>query len=418
MQSSAALETKHQIRQEALDTALETSTCRSAWVVQKYLERPLLYHGRKFDVRLFVVLETAPRSPLGLRLYVHREGYGRTSSEPYSLHATHNSMHLTNFAVQKVSPAAGKFERGNCVSFGDLDAYFGPKIGFLSAIVPRMHALVADAILALRPVLLETLATARAPHATFRDLVAFDLIIDAHGVPMMLEVNPSPGMEPQSPWHGQYLKRLLDDYVGLCCDARPPLQPDLHRPATDGRHVHQYMDDGWVLLLGEPSGRWREDEGDEAPRLRVRPCGQLLVLDVDREGQGGIGISIGGGGCGGCGGDDELPTGGYAAVPKAAGADLDSDEEVQPEPAASPMSAEDREAAALDAGTAQGAEIRAEIRYEIRAEIRAETYEHAYEHAPSVCDGVEDLGASLDFRDQRAWERHLAGADEVVGDVS
>jgi len=54
---------------------------------------------------------------------------------------------------------------------------------------------------------------------------------------------------------------------------------------------------------------------------------------------------------------------------------------VQPEPAASPMSAEEREAAALG-------------------------------------DGVEDLGASLDFRDQRAWERHLAGADEVVGDVS
>ena len=101
---------------------------------------------------------------------------------------------------------------------------------------------------------------------------------------------------------------------------------------------------------------------------------------------------------------DELPTGGYAAVSKAAGADLGSDEEVLPEPAASPMSAEEREAAALDAGTAQG------------AEIRAETYEHAYEHAPSMCDGVQDLGlgTSLDFRDQRAWDRHLAGA-EVVG---
>ena len=72
------------------------------------------------------------------------------------------------------------------------------------------------------------------------------------------------------------------------------------------------------------------------------------------------------------------------------------------------MSAEEREAAALDAGTAKGAEI--------RAEIRAETYEHAYEHAPSLCDGVQDLGlgASLDFRDQLVWERHLAGA-EVVG---
>jgi DNA polymerase-3 subunit delta len=46
--------------------------------------------------------------------------------------------------------------------------------------------LVADAILALRPVLLETLATARAPHATFRDLVAFG---SRDGDPALTEVD-------------------------------------------------------------------------------------------------------------------------------------------------------------------------------------------------------------------------------------
>ena len=71
------------------------------WVAQKYLEAPLLYRGRKFDVRLWVTVRTED-SPLGLAVWAYREGYLRTSSEPYSTDdASDLAVHLTNQCVQE-----------------------------------------------------------------------------------------------------------------------------------------------------------------------------------------------------------------------------------------------------------------------------------------------------------------------------
>lgn len=68
-------------------------------VVQEYLERPLLLGGRKFDLRLYVVLtDAAP-----LRAYLCREGLARFASHqwaPVDASNQHDAlMHLSNASI-------------------------------------------------------------------------------------------------------------------------------------------------------------------------------------------------------------------------------------------------------------------------------------------------------------------------------
>ena len=75
---------------------------RRAWVAQKYIERPLLIRGRKFDVRVWVfVTGVAP-----LRVWMWREPYLRFCAETYALDDVSNAFkHLSNNAVAAHSPA-------------------------------------------------------------------------------------------------------------------------------------------------------------------------------------------------------------------------------------------------------------------------------------------------------------------------
>jgi hypothetical protein len=87
------------------------------FVVQKYIERPLLIHGRKFDVRVWVLLTHE------LKLFFFKEGYIRTSSTAFTMDSEaidKRDVHLTNNAVQKFCHNYGLFEDGNQLSFGQL----------------------------------------------------------------------------------------------------------------------------------------------------------------------------------------------------------------------------------------------------------------------------------------------------------
>ena len=84
------------------------------FVIQKYIEKPLLLHGRKFDIRVWVLVSHE------MKVYFFKEGYIRTSSAIYTMESDDidkRDIHLTNNAVQKFCNQYGAFEDGNQLSF-------------------------------------------------------------------------------------------------------------------------------------------------------------------------------------------------------------------------------------------------------------------------------------------------------------
>lgn len=63
------------------------------FLLQKYIEKPLLYNGRKFDIRQWILLTHDKKA------YFCREGYLRLSTEEYTLENLSNDIHVTNNAI-------------------------------------------------------------------------------------------------------------------------------------------------------------------------------------------------------------------------------------------------------------------------------------------------------------------------------
>jgi len=89
--------------------------------VQEYIQRPLLYKGRKIDIRMYVLIGKY----FGvMNTYFYRQGYVRTSSYPYTLDSPNLSVHLTNEGIQmNNTDMFGKYEPANKLYFDEFSQY-------------------------------------------------------------------------------------------------------------------------------------------------------------------------------------------------------------------------------------------------------------------------------------------------------
>eukprot|EP01022_Parablepharisma_sp_SALTPOND_P013194 TRINITY_DN1741_c0_g3_i1.p1 TRINITY_DN1741_c0_g3~~TRINITY_DN1741_c0_g3_i1.p1 ORF type:complete len:989 (-),score=89.28 TRINITY_DN1741_c0_g3_i1:6849-9815(-) len=107
----------------------EAATGNRTFIIQKYIERPLLIYKRKFDIRMFGLITSVNGF---LKGYYYEEGYLRTSSKEYTLkNLTKKTIHLTNDAVQNRAEDYGKYETGNKLSFFDFQKYLDLSYGSL-----------------------------------------------------------------------------------------------------------------------------------------------------------------------------------------------------------------------------------------------------------------------------------------------
>jgi len=71
------------------------------YVAQKYLHKPYLIDGLKFDLRIYVLVTGVKP----LRCFIYKEGLARFATEAYQSPMGNNLnnlfMHLTNYAINK-----------------------------------------------------------------------------------------------------------------------------------------------------------------------------------------------------------------------------------------------------------------------------------------------------------------------------
>lgn len=174
----------------ALVAALGTES-RQMLAVQRYVPRPLLLsHGRKFDVRVWVLL-TSP-----FDILVFSQGSCRTASVPFDLQdPTNIHSHLTNHCLQLDAAHFGAYEEGNEMWFTQLQDYLTTSRGepanlLETRVLPKIADIVVRTLLAMKP---EIELLPDDPLRCFQ-LFGYDVIITEDLDVMLLEINGSPGV--------------------------------------------------------------------------------------------------------------------------------------------------------------------------------------------------------------------------------
>lgn len=93
----------------------------SSLILQRYVCNPLLFNGRKFDIRTYGLVQSTPS---GIKGYVYSGGYLRTSQQLFSTaNLADKFVHLTNDAIQKHGRHYGRFESANKLTYTQFEDY-------------------------------------------------------------------------------------------------------------------------------------------------------------------------------------------------------------------------------------------------------------------------------------------------------
>ncbi|XP_018320481.1 tubulin glycylase 3D-like [Agrilus planipennis] len=190
------------------------------YVIQKYIERPLLIHHTKFDIRQwFLISNTNP-----LTLWIYNECYVRLSSQTFNIRKLHESIHLTNNSIQtryrnsNRDPALPKCNMWNLNQFKKYLELIGHPNVFDEIIFPGMKQNITCAILANQNRIYRR-------KNTF-ELYGSDFMITEDFKPWLLEINCRPALYGSTSVTARLCPKVLEDTIKLMVDYERNKEPN------------------------------------------------------------------------------------------------------------------------------------------------------------------------------------------------
>ena len=178
----------------------------STIIIQKYIEKPLCYNGRKCDMRLWAMLTW------DFNLYLFKEGHFKATSLPYDVNSQDSYVHLTNYSVQKSNINFAKFETGNEISFADFEYSLNNKINVKKDLLPRVKEIIIHSMKSVCGKI------NKLERKICFEIFGYDFMFDEYFNPFLLEVNTNPGLEISSPLIEMLIPRMIDDAFKITID--------------------------------------------------------------------------------------------------------------------------------------------------------------------------------------------------------
>jgi hypothetical protein len=206
-------------------------------IIQRYKSELLLYRGRKFDIRVFMLCAFLGGQP---KYYWFSNGYVRTSSHQFNVQSLDPMIHLTNDAIQIQGEHYGKFEKGNKLSFQQLQNYlqgeFPQKEWKVSGLVAQMKDTAKDVARASYCLI----DRERSKSHGF-ELFGLDYIVGTDFRPWLLEINTNPCLELSSPLLQSLIPSLLENVFRLAVDPLfpPTMFPDKEHEYTIAEKLYE-----------------------------------------------------------------------------------------------------------------------------------------------------------------------------------
>ncbi|XP_077410966.1 putative tubulin polyglutamylase TTLL9 isoform X2 [Vanacampus margaritifer] len=176
-----------------------------SYVAQRYIENPYLLGGRKFDLRVYVMVT----SYFPLKAWLYREGFARLSSTRFSLSSIDDKyVHLTNVSVQKTAPDYDP-EKGCKWELQKLRRYLTAKHGrqVVEILFKEMDNIFISSLQSVQKIIIND------KHCF--ELYGYDILLDDNLKPWLIEVNASPSLTPSNQEDYEMKYRLLNDTLNV-----------------------------------------------------------------------------------------------------------------------------------------------------------------------------------------------------------